>query len=321
MIWIIGSKTQTGSELARILTENKINWIGSDGELAVSEQKALDAYVLSHDSEAGRTGNAVARGKVPEKIKWVVNCLEYVDFSESPETINFSNKINIEGARNIARTARQLGAKLIHLSTAFVFDGSSSNPYTEESERNAVSLYGKTKALGEEAIQKEMTQYYIIRPSWIYGFENYNIVYNLMNKINGNTTTPVLNDRFGMPVSSTDVAELIFKIINTSEKATSLFGKNSAIPYGIYHFASNESISLYDFAGKLYDYCKIHSKLPNDCDITPGYGTDEDMFFKLPPYLNLDCSKLLGKLKIRKPKWKDSLDKFVKNRKFTPGRF
>lgn len=321
MIWIIGSKGQTGSEVARILTENKINWIGSDKELDISDPRALDTFVLSHDSEAGRTGNAVSRGKVPEKIKWVINCLEYQDFSETDESKALSDKFNIHGPTNIARITRQLGAKLIHISSGYVYAGDRQQPYTEESEVKPLSYYGQSKAKGEDAIQKEMNQYYILRTSWLYGFESNNFIYNLTNKIAYASSTGVLNDRFGMPVSTSDLAEVVYKIIKQSDKATSLFGKNAAIPYGVYNFASNESVSLYDVAGKLYDYSKLHGKISNDCDISPIYGQDETMKIYIPDYMNLNCKKIIEKLKIKRPNWKNSLDKFTKNKNFITGKF
>lgn len=321
MIWILGNKGQSGSEICHVLNENKISWIASDAELDVCDTHALEKFVLSHDHEAGRTGSAVEKGKVPEKITWVINCLEYQDFSETDEAKIKAENFNVKGALNIARLSRQLGAKLIHISSAYVYEGEDQGLYTEESLLNPITFYGKTKVLAEEAIQKEMNQYYIIRPGWLYGFEGNNLIYNLIRKIAYATNASVLNDKFGMPLSARDLANLILKIILTSEKAKALFGKKAGLPYGIYNFASSESVSLYDLAGKLYDYSKRYKKITNDCDISAIYGQDDSMDIFLPPYLNLDCKKIIQGLKIKKIKWTDSLEKFVKDKNFIPGKF
>ena len=100
------------------------------------QSSALEAFAESHDSSAGQTGNAAANGKVPEKITWVVNCAAYTQVDKAEQEAEKAKRTNEDGARNIARVARKIGAKLIHISSDYVFDGTASQPYTEDAPKN-----------------------------------------------------------------------------------------------------------------------------------------------------------------------------------------
>ncbi|MCI7036396.1 MAG: NAD(P)-dependent oxidoreductase, partial [Spirochaetia bacterium] len=184
MIWLIGSKGMLGSEIAKQLTENKISWIGTDMDVDITDPVALEKFTMKHGSSSGRTGLSVSKGSVPDKITWVINCAAYTAVDKAEDDTELAKKLNEDGPMNIARITRQLGAKLIHISTDYVFDGSGSVPYTEETEKCPKSVYGITKANGEDAVAKEMTQYYIIRTAWLYGFDGKNFVYTMTKAMN-----------------------------------------------------------------------------------------------------------------------------------------
>ena len=170
MIWLIGCKGMLGSEVARQLDEKKAHWVGTDKEIDITDPQALAAFEKSVE-----TSSYLDTTCTDKHIKWIINCSAYTNVDKAEEDTELADRLNNQGALNIARTARSIGAKLIHISTDYVFDGSGKAPYTEDMEKNPLGVYGRTKAAGEEAIQKEMTQYYILRTAWLYGYDGKNL--------------------------------------------------------------------------------------------------------------------------------------------------
>ena len=112
MIWVIGSKGMLGQELTKQLEEKSIAWVGSDSEVDITNPEALDDFAESHDRSANRTGSTAAKGFVPQKITWVVNCAAYTKVDEAEENQELAQKLNAQGALNIARATRKIGASL-----------------------------------------------------------------------------------------------------------------------------------------------------------------------------------------------------------------
>src|SRR5574344_832067 len=148
MIWLIGCKGMLGTEVGRQLTANNIAWVGTDRDVDITDAAALDTFAQSHDSSANRTGFAASTGNIPGKINWIINCSAYTDVNKAESDAELAKKLNEDGPRNIA-------AKLIHISTYYVFDGTGNIPYTEEMHKQPLGVYGVTKASGEDAVQKE----------------------------------------------------------------------------------------------------------------------------------------------------------------------
>ncbi|MGN0728266.1 dTDP-4-dehydrorhamnose reductase [Treponema sp.] len=318
MVWLIGYKGMLGSEVARQLTENKIRWIGSGSEVDITDSVALSKFARDHGTEAGRTGISVARKTVPEKITWVINCAAYTAVDKAETEIDSAEKLNAEGPKNVARITRELGAKLIHISTDYVFDGSGNIPYTEDMPKCPVSVYGKTKALGEDFVEKEMTQYYILRTSWLYGFDGGNFVYTMAKNMNVRDELCVVSDQKGTPTCAVDLAALILKIMCVSEKAKSLFGKKSALPYGIYNFSNLGETTWFDFARKIYELGKKYGKITRDCTVNSCASEEYPTAAARPAYSVLSKEKIQSALKIKIPEWQDSLEKFIKSERFMP---
>ena len=205
MIWLIGCNGMLGTELGRQLTANGFNWVGSDRDVDITDPVALENFADSHDSSAGTTGNTAASGNIPGKITWIINCAAYTAVDKAESDVELCKKLNEDGPRNIARAARHVGAKLIHISTDYVFDGTGSTPYTEDMAKKPIGVYGETKAAGEDAIQKEMTQYYILRTAWLYGFDGKNFVYTMTNAMNSRDSVKVVADQKGSPTCAIDL--------------------------------------------------------------------------------------------------------------------
>ncbi|MCR5217975.1 dTDP-4-dehydrorhamnose reductase [Treponema sp.] len=317
MIWLIGSKGMLGSEIARILTQKNIPWIGSNSEVDITDANALNNFADSNDTSARQTGKSVSSGRVPGKITWVINCAAYTNVDKAEEEKELAMKVNGEGALNIARTTRRIGAKLIHISTDFIFDGAKKSPYTEEDIPCPLNSYGKSKAYGEECVTSEITRYYLIRSGWLYGFNGKNFVYTMTNLMKNNPSVKVVNDQTGTPTSCINLAAFIYKIIETSDKAAGLFGKKSALPYGIYNFSDGGECSWFDFANEIYRIGKKHSLIQNDCEVKPCTSLEFESIAERPSYSVLDKSLIQKELSIKLPSWQDSLEQFMKDKRFS----
>ncbi len=320
MIWLIGCNGMLGSELGKIFTQKNIPWVGSDREVDITNPEELDSFAQSHDQSANRTGYTTSKKIVPGKITCVVNCAAYTDINAAEENPEEAASVNNDGALNVARTTRKIGAKLIHISTNCVFDGNAGQPYSEESPKLPSSVYGKTKLDGENAIQKEMTQYYILRTSWLYGPSGNNFVKSVIRESMSKESVKVPNDMVGTPTSVEDFASVIVKILETSQNATSLFGKNSALPYGVYNYADQGVTTKFEFAKKIVELAKKYKKISSFCKLDPLPANEINSERLLPRYSALDCTKLTSGLKMKVPTWDASLEKFIKT-SLQPGSF
>lgn len=315
MIWVIGNKGMLGSEVCRQLEEKKFHWVGSDREVDITSIDALEGFAESIET------NAYFPSKISHKerkITWIVNCSGYTNVEKAEEDIELASKLNEDGPRNIARVARKIGAKLIHISTDYVFGSNGSQPYNEESPKNPLGIYGKTKLAGEIAIQKEMNTYYIVRTAWLYGFDGKNFVYTMTKLMNSHEVIKVVDDQKGTPTCAPDLADTLLKFIEKNEGAKSLIGKHSAPAYGIYHFTNAGETNWHDFAAEIYRLGKKYGRITGECSVNACSTEEYGAKVERPAYSVLSKDKIIKELKIKIPEWQVSLEKFIKNERFNP---
>ena len=313
MIWLIGCNGMLGTEVAKQLDQNKYHWVGTDKEIDITDSDALMSFVKSVE-----TASYLDTSSSDKHIKWIINCAAYTNVDKAEEEPELADKLNNIGALNIARTARSIGAKLIHISTDYVFDGNGKEPYTEDMPKAPLGVYGKTKSDGEDAIQKEMTQFYILRTAWLYGFNGKNFVYTMTKLMNSHNEIRVVNDQKGTPTCAPDLAEAIIKIIEKSDNATEAFGKHSAPASGIYHFTNGGDTNWHEFASEIYRLGRKYGKITQECKVNPCTTEEYGAKVQRPAYSVLSKDKICKELKIKLPDWKVSLEKFIKNTRFNP---
>lgn len=315
MIWLIGCKGMLGSEIARQLEANKLSWIGTDREVDITDPQALEQFSNSLFTSSYYPSKL---SHSERQIKWIINCSAYTNVEKAEEDIEMAQKLNSDGPRNIARLARSLNAKLIHISTDYVFGGKGNLPYKEDDNKDPLGVYGKTKLEGENAIQTEMNTYYIIRTAWLYGFDGKNFVYTMTKAMNNRDSVKVVSDQRGTPTCAVDLASTVLKIIEKSEKAKTFFGKNSAPSYGIYHFTNLGETSWFEFTQEIYNLGIKYNRITKNCEINPCTTEEYGAKVERPLYSVLSKEKIVKELKIKIPNWKQSLDKFIKNERFNP---
>ena len=303
-----------GAEFSRLLQKNKIQFAGTSSEVDARDYKTLkafaekcerDNYLLAHKN--GGTG----------RVQWIVNCSAYTAVEKAQSDKEAAQALNVDAPRNIARVAREIGAKLIHVSTDYVFDGKANSPYQESGAKSPLGVYGQTKSDGEDEIQKAMTQYFIFRTSWLYGFDRPNFVYTMAKLMNSKEEIKVVNDQRGSPTFTADLAEAILTTIKNVDKAgTDIFSKEG-VPYGVYHFTDEGETTWFDFAVEIQRFLNKRKLLSNDCRVLPCSTAEYGAKVERPAYSVLSKEKIKAALKIKIPKWQDSLERFIKDERFT----
>ncbi|MEL7605873.1 MAG: dTDP-4-dehydrorhamnose reductase [Sedimentibacter saalensis] len=235
---------------------------------------------------------------------FIINCAAFtaVDLCETQEETAYSS--NALGPKNLAIASSQIGAKLVHISTDYVFDGEGNKdlngnirPYTEEDKTNPQSAYGRTKLEGEKLVIENTNKYFIIRTAWLYG-EGKNFVRTMINLSKTNSEVKVVNDQIGSPTSTEELSNMIEKLIETEN-------------YGVYHGTCEGYCSWYELTCEIYRLMDIKTKvIPVTTDEFPRPA-------KRPKYSVLE-NKKLNELNIYKFKeWQEALKIYLEKEKNT----
>lgn len=314
MIWVIGANGMLGSEVCEQLKKSKIPFIGTDKEIDITKSENIENFLKMTNSKEYLKASSIKSDIL--KIKWIINCAAYTAVEKAEENQELAYQLNAIAPKKIAQIAQYNGIKLIHISTDYVFDGNSKFPLTEDMKKNPLGVYGNTKSQGEDFIQNSMTQYYIIRTAWLYGFKHPNFVYTMINLMNSKDEINVVNDQIGCPTFAGDLAKVIISIIKKSNKNEKKFDTNSIIPYGIYNYTNMGEISWFDFATKIYELGKKYKRVLKPCKVLPCSSDEFNAKVKRPEYSVLSKNKISSTLKIKIPVWNKSLAKFLKSKKF-----
>lgn len=226
---------------------------------------------------------------IDRQIMYCINCAAYTAVDNAEKEPEKAFQINAEGVRHLSEACQANSTILIHISTDYVFDGRSKQPYKEDDVTNPINSYGESKLAGETFIKDTLENYFIIRTSWLYSKYGKNFVKTISNKILENSDLKVITSEIGTPTNCVDLAQFIFYLIQS---------KNTN--YSVFHFSNLGQTTWYDFAVEIskyfpkYNYKKI--------DQVKSFKT----LAKRPKFSVLDKGKVaLSGFAI--PNWKDSL--------------
>lgn len=191
---------------------------------------------------------AVTKLMNEQRFDAVINCAAYTNVNGCETNRDTAFGANALGPRNLAIASDKIGAKLIHISTDYVFSGSSDSPYTEWDKCDPQSVYGKSKLLGEQFVRSLCRRYFIIRTAWLYGKTGNNFVKTMLKINREKGECSVVNDQFGNPTNAADLAHHIIKLLETEQ-------------YGIYHGTGNGVCSWFEFAKKIVELAGINSSV------------------------------------------------------------
>ena len=225
---------------------------------------------------------------------YCINAAAYTAVDKAESETDKAHLINVIGARNIAEVCKKSNAVLLHISTDFVFDGTSITPYTEEDMPNPTGVYGKTKLDGEKAIQEIWNKYFIIRTSWVYSQFGNNFMKTMLRLASERAHLSVVNDQIGTPTNAVDLAEVLIKMIQ--------FCQTTPIEvFGIYNFSNEGQCSWYDFAKKIFEINSIK------IDLQPISSASYPTPAQRPAYSVLDKSKIKKAFGVAIKNWEESL--------------
>lgn len=213
----------------------KILITGANGMLAkeVKEKFAIENEIITTDvAELDITNEeAVLEYVTNLKPDYIINCAAFTAVDKAEECYELADKINGDGPTNLAKAAKKAGAKLVHVSTDYVFGGDLdiSKDYKEDDKKEPVTVYGITKLHGEQGIEKNMDEYYIFRTAWLYGIGGNNFVKTMTKLGTTRDEINVVADQHGSPTYAKDLTEIIYQAVKKQ------------IPYGVYN-ATNEGI-------------------------------------------------------------------------------
>ena len=280
-VLVTGSKGQLGYDVIKELCSRGHEALGFDlPELDITDEAAVQAVFDRVKPDA------------------VIHCAAWtaVDAAEESGNITKVFAVNEGGTRNLAAACKRTGAKLLYLSTDYVFDGQGSAPWRADETRFApLNEYGKSKLAGENAVRELLQTYYIVRIAWVFGKNGNNFVKTMLRLSETHDTLRVVCDQVGTPTYTPDLARLLVDMIESDK-------------YGVYH-ATNEGgfLSWYDFASAIMEEAGKHTK------IIPVTTTEYGLSKAARPFNSrLDKSKLKENGFEPLPDWRDALKRYLK---------
>lgn len=282
-ILVTGANGQLGSEIRRVSTghENNFRFFFTDvAELDITDTKAIDTFVREN------------------KIKYIVNCAAYTAVDRAEDDVDLCYKINRDAAVNLGIAATNNGAKVIHISTDYVYDGTATKPYVETDAVNPQSVYGKSKELGERGLMEACPDSIVIRTAWLYSIFGNNFVKTMMKYGRERDELNVVADQTGTPTNAADLAKAIVKILDFSEA--------EGFKPGIYHYSNEGVTTWYDFT------LQIHKDAGITCIVNPITTDQYPTKATRPQYSVLDKTKIKTAFDLSIPKWEDSLNICIK---------
>lgn len=277
-ILVAGSNGQLGNEI-RVASKlfPVFNYFFTDvAELDICNKLALEVFVKQNGIHA------------------IVNCAAYTAVDKAEDDIELCYRINRDAVRNIAEVAALCNLKVIHVSTDYVFDGTSHVPLTEEMPTAALGVYGKSKLEGENELLSICSTAVVVRTSWLYSSFGANFVKTMIKLGAERDTLNVIFDQVGTPTYAADLAQAILQILQSEQFVS-----------GIYHYSNEGVCSWYDFTKK------IHKLAGVSCQVKPIETKDYPTRTPRPHYSVLNKSKIKAVYGIEIPYWEDSLEKCI----------
>jgi dTDP-4-dehydrorhamnose reductase len=273
-VFVVGSQGQLGQTLAETVPA-AVDFAGADlPELDIVDRGALEARFAA------------------EQPGFVVNAAAYTAVDKAESEPDVARRINVDGARNVAQAAREAGARVIHISTDFVFDGSKTEPYTPADTPAPLGVYGQTKLDGDiAACDITDGDAIVIRTAWLYSRFGHNFVKTMLRLMKERDALSIVADQRGTPTWAGSLAEVIWAAIDQD------------LPGGIYHWTDGGEASWYEFAEEIYREARALGILDRDVTIRPIATAEYPTPARRPAYSVLDCSATVTALGVRQRPW------------------
>ena len=281
-VLVTGVKGQLGYDVMRELAKRGIEGVGVDiDEMDITDFDSVDHVITQAAPDA------------------VIHCAAWtaVDAAEDEDKREKVRLVNVEGPRNIAKVCQKLDIKMLQISTDYVFDGQGERPWEPDDPTGPVSVYGTTKRDGENAVMELLDKFFIVRIAWAFGINGNNFVKTMLKVAKTHDTLTVVNDQWGSPTYTYDLARLLVDMIQTDK-------------YGIYHATNEGFINWYQFATAIFKEAGVNVTVKPVT--TAEYGISKAA---RPFNSRMSKDKLEANGFKRLPAWEDALKRYIQELK------
>jgi len=278
-VLVTGANGQLGHEVVKRLNELGIENVGVDiDDFDITDKHQTEKYIFNYRPDV------------------VVHCAAYTEVDKAEDEKEKCYAIIGDGTRNITEVCKKMDAKMVYISTDYVFDGKGESAHLESESTSPVNYYGYSKEQGEKIVRDLLDKYFIVRISWLYGKNGKNFVKTMLKLAQSRNELNVINDQIGAPTYAPDLAILICDMLQTTK-------------YGIYHATNEGYCSWFDFAKEIFKKANININV--NAIPTSEYPSRA----KRPLNSRLSKKKLDENDFKRLPKWEDALDRYFKELK------
>ncbi len=275
-VLVTGVNGQLGYDVVKRLNELEIEVIGaSRNEFDIADKEQTQNYILKSKPDV------------------IVHCAAYTAVDKAEDEKEKCYVVNVEGTRNIAEACKKLDAKMVYISTDYVFDGQGIEPQSESKATNPVNYYGQSKEEGEQIVRELLEKYFIVRTSWVYGENDSNFVKTMLRLAHVKDEINVVNDQIGAPTYTKDLAVLVCNMIQTTK-------------YGTYHGVNEGYCSWYEFALAIFEKAGIN------INVNPVPTSEYPTKAKRPLNSRLSKDNLEKNDFENLPQWEDALGRYLK---------
>ena len=288
-ILVTGCNGQLGRAIRKEYAGSDVEFVNTD----VTEGEGVKALDITDV-------DAVLKMVEETKPEVIINCAAHTNVDACETQLDLAYKINAIGPRNLSIAASKAGAKMIHVSTDYVFEGNGTRPYTEFDEPNPVSAYGKTKLEGENFVKAFADKYFILRTAWLYG-EGKNFVKTMLRLAETHDEVSVVSDQLGSPTSAVELAKMIHYLEPTEN-------------YGVFHATCEGDTNWAEFAEAIFKRAGKNTKVNHVT--SEQYAKMNPASANRPAYSILDNYMLRLTSDFRMADWQDALDVYMKTLDF-----
>lgn len=277
MILVTGAKGQLGFDVANELTKRNIKFVPTDIDtLDITDNDSVEDFFRKN------------------KIDAVIHCAAYTAVDKAEENRELCFKVNFEGTKNLAEKCAKYKAKMLYVSTDYVFPGDGEAPFETDDRKNPQNVYGESKLMGENAVKEALDKYFIVRTSWVFGEKNTNFIYTMLRLSKTYEQVRVVCDQIGSPTYSKHLAKLICDMIVTDK-------------YGEYHARNSDYCSWAELAEETF---RLRAK---STKVIPVSSEEYKTAAKRPKNSRLSLKSLEDSGFDLLPNWKDAVKEYLSN--------
>jgi len=274
-ILVTGIGGQLGYDVMKVLQQRNIDCLGTDrAKLDITDYLAAHKFIIAYRPDV------------------VIHCAAYTAVDKAEDDVECCSRVNAIGTENIAKICQEIDAKMVYISTDYVFPGVGENFYAVEDKTGPTNVYGLTKLEGEQAVQALLTKYFIVRISWVFGFNGNNFVKTMLELGKTHAELSVVADQIGSPTYTADLAPLLCDMAATDK-------------YGIYHATNEGACSWAEFAKETFRQAGMQVK------VNPILASQYPTKATRPLNSKMSKDKLTENGFKKLPKWQDALTRYL----------